>query len=138
MAFDPAKFKKLFSEFNYSGLPVVPPSDEDLRLWATIAEALNDPERFGPLFDYAVYLYVAHLLTMSFDNQVSSSGGAIPGKTGGMITTRAVGEVSLSYDVPSLGAGITDELGLNLTTYGRRWLNLAHRVGGGGLCVPSQ
>jgi hypothetical protein len=87
--------------------------------WEQQAESQLDAKRFGTSYSLAIMLYVAHNLALSAQ---ASRGGASAVGSAGIVTSKAVGSVSKSYDnsvTATSGAGAW-----NATSYGQRLLAL--------------
>lgn len=92
--------------------------------WSGLVEKRLPPLRWGELYAQGVELACAHYVAVATANAVS------PGQAQGLQTSKAVGDVSASYDV----AAIAEQGGghWNQTSYGRQFLELARTVGIGG------
>lgn len=105
--------------------------DAMLTLWAGVGEQRISAERFDTLYGTAVALFAAHNLVLAVSNRLVAAQGGVPGSTGGIISSKSVGDVSVSYDT---GAAMEPNAGhWNATTYGRQYIQLARLMGGG--CV---
>lgn len=122
---DVALFRADFPEFADS---VRFPSST-ITLWSNLGEQLISADRFGSTFTQAVELFTAHNAVLAAGNVSSTAAGGMPGQTGGIVSSKAVGSVSVSYDTASAmetGAGHW-----NQTTYGRQYIRLARLIGQG-------
>lgn len=120
-----ASFLGIFPEFNdstkYPGTVRA--------FWLRTAVANMDALRWGEYYELGLYLWMAHHMTL-FATQRQGSGGRT---TSGLVSSKSVGGVSVSYDTGSIieqGGGVW-----NATTYGMRWIQLANLVGMGGVQV---
>lgn len=104
-----------------------PPSQ--IAFWIDNAYATLNAKRFGKNLDLAAMLYVAHNVVLSARDAATSSGG-IAGTMTGVMTSKSVGPVSVSYDV-----GLTAAQGggmWNATSYGARFYRMLKMAGAGG------
>lgn len=99
--------------------------DTLLEFWADIGERLTSIDRYGDIYQHAVDLFVAHNIAVA----ARSGSGSIPGLPSGVITSKSVGSVRVSYDT---SAAMTPGAGhWNLTTYGAQYARLARLFGAG-------
>jgi Protein of unknown function (DUF4054) len=112
------------------------PAFADVLAYPTLAvqhwidEASNnfDPIRWGGNFERGVALYTAHNLALNGPANSATPGvGAALG--GGLVSSKAVGGVSVAYNY-EVGA-VERGGGWNLTLYGRQLLTLMRMVGAG-------
>ncbi len=124
-----ASFRTSFPEFeNSAAYP-----DDQVEFWIGVAGQLVSEDRWGTLYDFGVELLVAHNLTLGRRDQVAVAGGGVGGASGGVVSSKSVDKVSVSYDT---GAATFEGAGdLNTTMYGIRWNRLARMFGAGGLQV---
>ena len=82
------------------------------------------------MFDVMVELFVAHNLALEEQAVNSANVGGVPGVgVGGIVSSKSVGGVSISYDTTS---GIEENAGhWNLTTYGKRFMRFVRIFGAG-------
>ncbi|HLH04954.1 MAG TPA: DUF4054 domain-containing protein [Bryobacteraceae bacterium] len=121
----PASFRADFPEFSDTNLY----SDGTLTFWINLSAALVNADRWTDLTDMAVELATAHQVLLANANQAAAAGGQQPGATKGLVSSKSVGDVSVSYDLSS--ATLTDGAFWNLTQYGVRFLQLARMFGSG-------
>lgn len=125
MAFDTAQFRIDFPEFS----DTVRYPNTQIDFWASIAVIMLIECRWGALYNQGLSLFVAHNITLAAKNaKVASSGGA-PGQLQGAQSSKAVGSVSVSYDVASVVE--TNAGTWNLTTYGAMLYRLSMMIGAG-------
>lgn len=124
---DVTQFRKDFPEFadpNRYTLGMV-------TLWSTLGERLVKDTRLGDMRPMAVQLFTAHNIALAYSNAKAGAAGGSPGMTSGRVTSKSVGDVSVTYDA---SAGIITGAGhWNLTTYGVQFLQLVELVGMGAL-----
>lgn len=105
--------------------------ESTVSFWLALAVKLLDPCRWGDLLDVGTELFVAHNLTLDARNRKAASAGGIPGASSGVMSSKTVDKVSVSYDTAI--AGVEGAGHWNLTTYGTRYIQLARMVGAGGV-----
>ena len=87
-------------------------------------------DRWGDTLDYGLGLFVAHHLAIASRDEKAAAAGATPGATPGVVTSKSVDKVSVSYDG---GLGTYEGAGFwNQTNYGVRFFQLARMIGAGG------
>lgn len=122
---DLTTFRTNFPEFaNTTTFP-----DAIFAVWSGIGAQVISQDRWGDLYDTAVYLFTAHNLVLAGGNVAEVAAGGLPGGKGGAQSQKSVGSVSVNYDTPSsmeLNAGHW-----NQTIYGRQYIQLARLMGGG-------
>lgn len=101
-----------------------------VNFWLSVGAKLLNAERWGELLDHGLELFTAHHLVVSARDVTAAAGGkGVPGTASGVVSSKSVGNLSLSYDT---GAGIEENAGhWNLSTYGTQFINLARMVGAG-------
>lgn len=120
-----ADFRAAFPEFaNTAKYP-----DAQLTFWASIATAQVNVCRWGDMAPNGVFLYVAHEITLAYQNVKSASIGGTPGGQSGPANSKAVGSVSVGYDTQQTAE--KDAGWWNLTTYGKQFIRLARMFGAG-------
>jgi hypothetical protein len=122
---DIALFRTDFPEF--ADIAIFPSSA--LTFWSNLGEQLISADRFGGTFTQAVELFTAHNIVLAAGNVSSAAAGGVPGQTGGTVSSKAVGSVSISYDTAS--AMETGSGHWNQTIYGRQYIRLARLIGQG-------
>lgn len=125
MALTASQFRDQFPEFcDTTTYP-----EDIVSRWIGIAVKLLPESRWQDMLDVGVGLYTAHHLAIQTRNMKA---GATPGQVSGVIASKAVDKVSVSYDTSAAS------LGLNaghwaLTVYGNQFLTLARMAGTGGI-----
>lgn len=123
------QFRKDFSEFS----DVARYPSAMVLSWSTLAEQITSADVYGTSYAWAVELCTAHFIAISAQNALIGSNGGMPGTAGGIVSSKSVGDVSVSYDT-SIGMLSGEHAGQwNATTYGRQYLTLARLFGAG--CV---
>lgn len=127
---DIALFRQHFPEFS----DTLKYPDDQIDFWAGAAEIMIIQRRWGPMYSRGIELYVAHYLTLAARNAQVAAGGGNPGLGGGAtgaVSSKTVGDVSISYDTSS---GIDESAGQwGLTTYGQLLWNLILLFGAGAI-----
>jgi hypothetical protein len=124
---DAAKFRTDFPEF--SDTTAYP--DAQVNFWIGIASKLVNACRWGELTDFGIELLVAHNLVLWKQSSKSAAGGGVPGLAIGVTASKAVADVSVSYDTSV--ASVEGGGNYNLTTYGTRYLEYVLLFGAGGV-----
>jgi hypothetical protein len=130
----PESFRVDYPEFRDQGKY----PDSGVQLYAAMAGLLLNQNLWGPpaltttnppttMFDIGVELFIAHNLALELQQIKASNNGAAPGIMTGVVSSKSVGGVSISYDTAS---GVeADASHWNLTTYGIRFIRLAKQFG---------
>lgn len=109
------EFRALFTEFaDEEKFP-----DSVIAFWCGIAENLTSADRFGALYQQALYLFTAHKLALWWSAQKAAQVDNY-GRTDGDVIAKRVGDVSVNF----ANAGDASEGELSTTTYGRAYLDL--------------
>ena len=118
-----AAFRHMFPEYRDSSLFL----DETIFPWLTLWSGQLRQDVWQTLWNLGVYLATAHVVALSKRDQLITARGGVPGMAVGVVSSKAVSGVSISYDT---NAGLLQGAGdWNLTTYGVRFLGLARMVG---------
>ncbi|MCX5495375.1 DUF4054 domain-containing protein [Kaistia dalseonensis] len=122
-----SSFRADFPEF----ASIVTYPDAMVAFWLTTAAKLLSIDRWAELLDLGTELFIAHNLALGARDQKAAVAGGIGGSSAGLVASKAVDKVSVSYDT---GAAAIEGAGAwNLTTYGTRYIQLARMIGAGGL-----
>jgi hypothetical protein len=127
-------FRAMFPEF--TDLGAYP--DLAITAYANLAKARLDERRWGEMLDYGISLYVAHFMALARKEAIARSSGkgnVAPGAMGGLVTSKSVDKVSVSYDVSTVL--MKDAGQWNLTRYGAELYQLMGQMGAGGIQVNS-
>lgn len=127
MSVTPASFRQNYPEF--ASTTTYP--DSQVTYWTTVAVQLINADRWDTLADLGIELFVAHNLVIEARSQATSANGAAPGEPQGMVASKSVDKVSVSYDTSSVAE--LDAGHWNLTVYGARYIRLARMMGAGGI-----
>ena len=123
---DAVTFKTTFPEFSTT-------ADATVTFFIGLAGQLLNVDRWADMLDYGTGLFVAHHLAIARNDQATAASGGTPGQAKGVVTSKSVDKVSVSYDG---GLGAYEGAGFwNQTNYGIRFYQLARLVGAGGLQI---
>jgi len=123
------QFRHMFSEFSDSSIYL----DEDVQLVLNLANQAINPFRWREHFAKAVGWFVAHQLALSQMAKLQGQRGGVPGFGTGLVASKAVNGVSVSYNT---AASLIDGGGpWNLTWYGQQLLWWARVLGMGPIQV---
>lgn len=107
--------------------------DATVNFWLSIGVKLLNARRWGDLLDHGLELFTAHHLILAQQNVAAAKVGGAPGVTTGVVSSKGVDKLNISYVV---GDVIEEKAGhWNLTTYGLQFIHLARMVGMGGYQV---
>jgi len=98
-----------------------------IMFWSAVAEMTLSADRWGEMYAHGMSLFVAHHIAIAASNKSASTSGGTPGQSLGVIESKSVGSVSVSYDTSSsteMNAGHW-----NQTIYGRQYIRLARTLG---------
>lgn len=122
-----SQFRQAFPEFADS----CKYSTTQITFWATIAEQQVNECVWKDMWVTGVQLYVAHEMTIAYQNVKSSKRGGAPGTFGGIPNNKAVGGASIGFD--NQATAEKDAGWWNTTTYGRQFIRLARLFGAGAI-----
>lgn len=124
-----ASFRTHYPEFVDSAVY----TDSQIGYYLTIAVLLLNANRWKSLLDVGCELFIAHNLALEAIAQKTSAAGGVPGAMSGVVASKSVDKVSVSYDT---SASIMPNAGhWNLTIYGARYIKLMRMFGAGPLQV---
>lgn len=107
--------------------------DASIQFWLTWAPNLLNADRWGPLLDLGVQLFVAH--NLSIDGPAVAAGGAA-GNPGSVVGPQSEGHVDkVGYSRDASVAMLPGAGHWNLSTYGLRYKQLVALVGAGPIQV---
>lgn len=122
---DVAKFRNDFPEFADAARY----TPATVNFWADIGEKMISTDRWGDLYNQGLELFTAHNIVLAAGNKASAAQDSIPGQANGVLTSKKVGSVGVTYDNTS--AMELDAGHWNQTTYGRQYIRLARLLGQG-------
>lgn len=103
--------------------------DSSISYWLNLAGLLLSSSRWSTLLDVGTSLFIAHNIVLERQAQVAANNNAVPGVSAGVVSSKSVDKVSVSYDTT---AGIQKDAGhWNLTVFGTRFISLVNLVGAG-------
>ncbi|RKT94327.1 UNVERIFIED_ORG: uncharacterized protein DUF4054 [Pantoea allii] len=120
------QFRTDFPEFSSDTLY----PDPQVQFRLNLADIQLDQNRLGSLFPYMVELFVAHYLTLQAGDNRSAALGRAGGSSSGIVSSKSVDKVSVSYDNSSTlnpAAGFW-----NNTRYGAEFYQTICMFGAGG------
>lgn len=127
-----AIFRADFPEFaNTTTFP-----DASVNFWISLAGKMMSAERWADLLDTGTELFVAHNIALQAKDAKAAAAGGVGGATSGVVASKSVDKVSVSYDTGS--ATIAGGGAWNLTAYGVRYLQLARMVGAGAVQISPE
>jgi hypothetical protein len=105
--------------------------DAVIQFRLSLADTLMDGSAMGEMFPYLVELFVAHYMVLySSDTSAGSLGGA-GGSTSGVVASKSVDKVSVSYDNSST---LSADAGFwNFSRYGAEFWQMLQYFGYGGI-----
>lgn len=124
---DIAQFRKNFPEFNDTARY----PDSMILFWSTIAFQQVNECRWKKMYLNGVQLYTAHEIVLASRNSATAINGGAPGTNGGLVNSKTVDGVTVSYDTTSTAeknAGY-----YNLTVYGQQFYRFAMLFGAGSI-----
>jgi len=122
---DSVQFRKDFPEFaDTARFP-----NQQIDFWGGMGEKLISQTRFGTLYTEAVELFTAHNMVLSAQSRTAAATGGMPGGNPGVVASKAVGSVNVSYD--TAGSMEPNAGHWNQTTYGRQYIHLVRMIGQG-------
>jgi hypothetical protein len=132
-----ADFLALYPQFGETdaGQRVVP--EANLGMYLEFAHACLQSERWKSAWKMAVGLFVAHWCTLYLMSAADPNGGAAGvlahGQTQGLVASKSVGDVSVSYDFSAATQDLSGWASWTQTAFGAQLATLAKVVGKGGM-----
>lgn len=120
-----ASFRQAFPAFANTTLY----PDPQVQFWITLAEQLQNTERWGNLFDTGVQLFTAHNLVLEYQSNKAGPLNQKPGQIEGAVSSGSVDKASWSRD--NSAAMEADAGHWNLSVYGLRYIRLLRMLGAG-------
>lgn len=129
MTLTAAQFRADFPEFDST----TKFTNSEVEYWMGIGYMLLNANRWRNMLDTGVELFIAHNLALEAKAKMDSAGNGIPGLSNGIVSSKSVDKVSISYDTNS---AIEKDAGhWNLTIYGLRLIRLIKLFGAGPIQV---
>ena len=122
---DSKLFREIFPEFSDTEQF----SDPTVTYWLNLAEKMLPENRWGDMYQHGIGLYAAHFMVLGKKNEQSAQTTGVPtGMATGMMASKSVDKVSVSYAQPTF---TMDNAGhWNVTIYGIQLLTFARQVAG--------
>lgn len=112
---------------------------EIVEMYIGLANAYLNIDRYKSVWKIAMCLFIAHFCTLFLQSTtpVGSSAKEViaAGQSKGLISSKSVGDVSVSYDYSMIAQGLENWAGWTLTAYGVQLASLAKIAGKGGMYV---
>jgi hypothetical protein len=110
-----------------------------IAMYISLADAVVKEARWRKRWKFAMSLFIAHFLTLYLQSLADANSSAAQvvaaGQTRGLMSSKSVGDVSVSYDFSTIAQGLDGWAAWNLTTFGVQYATLARMVGKGGMYV---
>ncbi len=110
-----------------------------IEMYIGMADAVVKESRWRKQWKFAMGLFIAHFLTLYLQSLADANSTAAQvvaaGQTRGLMSSKSVGDVSVSYDFSTIAQGLDGWAAWNLTTFGQQYATLARMVGKGGMYV---
>ncbi|HBS58611.1 MAG TPA: DUF4054 domain-containing protein [Firmicutes bacterium] len=144
-----ADFYALYPAFGPRETPAEDPEGEPIvtylvdpaivGMYIGMADAIVKEARWRRQWKFAMGLFIAHFLTLYLQSLADANSTAAQvvaaGQTRGLVSSKSVGDVSVSYDFSTIAQGLDGWAAWNLTTYGMQYATLARMTGKGGMYV---
>ena len=108
-------------------------------MYIQFAQDCVSQRRWGNQWKLGMCLFLAHFFTIHLQAQFPENATAQEvlsyGQSKGLITSKSVGDVSVSYDFSAAVQGVESWGQFNTTSYGLQFANLAKLLGKGGMYV---
>ena len=127
-------FRDAMPAFSYEVI-----QDERLQPYVDMAHAIVKECRWHSLWKEGMRLFIAHFVTLLLE---APEEGATPQEilgastVSGSVTSKSVGQVSVSYDNSAATSDLMGWAAWKLTTYGTQFATLARLLGKGGMYIP--
>ena len=109
-----------------------------MQMYADLANASLSMNRWHEMWIVAMGWFVAHFLTLYLQSMAANSAAAqviAAGQSRGLMASKSVGDVSVSYDYNSISQDLDGWAGWKLTAFGVQLATIAKRIGRGGMYV---
>lgn len=127
MPVTPCSFRTHFPEFtDATAYP-----DGRINFWLSVGDRLLQTKRWQDMKDHGLALFTAHHLVLQARDVRAAAVGGIPGDKTGVVASKAVDKVNISYDNASTVDPRDGHWGL--TSYGLQFRRLSNIAGMGGL-----
>lgn len=126
MAVTAASFRAAFPAF----ASLTDYSSPEVEFWLTFALLRHNAERWGNLIDMGVMFFTAHNLALEYNARLAQKSGQGAGAVVGALTSITADKVGWSRTPPATNPA---DGHWDLTTYGKRWKEMARMAGAGGV-----
>lgn len=127
-------FQSLFGDGEQGKIPMAV-----VQMYICFAYECISVKRWGCQWRMGMALFIAHFLTLYLEAQFPENATAQEviayGQAQGLITSKSVGDVSVSYDFSSAIQGVETWGQFTTTSYGLMFANLAKLLGKGGMYI---
>lgn len=144
-----ADFYTLYPAYAPREAPPEPPATEStvtylvdpafIEMYIGLADAVVKESRWRRQWKFAMGLFVAHFLALYLQSLTDANSTAAQvvaaGQARGLMSSKSVDDVSVSYDFSAIAQGLDGWAAWNLTTFGQQYATLARMVGKGGMYV---
>lgn len=114
-------------------------SNDIIEMYISFANEVVNIERWGNQWNLGMCLFIAHFCTvylMSYTQPQGTAASVIAaGQTKGLVSSKSVGDVSVSYDFSLAMNDVTTWGQFNLTTFGNQFVSIAKLMSKGGMYV---
>jgi hypothetical protein len=136
--FGPGDFQAVYPQFWQGGEPLVP--GEVLDMYVKFADSFVKLSRYHEAWKVCMSLAIAHFLTlylrtMTADPESGAAGVIKAAETKGLVSSKSVDGVSVSYDFSTALADLGGWADWKTTEYGIQFITLAKNYARGGLMV---
>lgn len=125
MAISTNQFRVDYPEFASTSMY----TNSQLTYYLNLAYQMLNASRWGGQLDIGAELFVAHHIALEAKSMAESENGGIPGQDPGLVNSKSVDKVSVSFDTQAIAE--PDGGHWNSTIYGRRFLRLVRMFGAG-------
>lgn len=144
-----ADFYALYPAYGPREVPADPPATDPvithlvdpfiIEMYIGLADAVVREARWRKMWKIAMGLFIAHFVTLYLQSVTGESSSAAQviaaGQARGLMSSKSVGDVSVSYDFSAIANGLEGWAAWNLTSFGQQFGTLARMVGKGGMYV---
>lgn len=134
----PFKIEDFFSIYpQFQGLEELP--DRIVKMYIDFANEVVNVERWGKQWVLGMCLFVAHFCTVYLmaylDSNAEAAAVISSGQSKGLVSSKSVGDVSVSYDFSLAMQNVEGWGQFNLTTFGNQFVSISKLMSKGGMWV---
>lgn len=107
-------------------------TEGEVTFWIAFALLQHNADRWGNMLDGGVQLFVAHNLSLEYNARLAAKSGQGAGAVVGALTSVTADKVSWTRAAPDTNPA---DGHWDLTSYGKRWKQLARMMGAGGIQI---